>query len=66
MRAIRALYEIFLKNREIENIDEYLKNDPPPIVATTKTNSKLPALKDPVSSLRRRKTYQQAMEVPSS
>lgn len=60
MRAIRALHEIFIRNKQIDSIDEYLKNDPPPLKQLPKLqSSRLPAIREPSTTLVRRKTYEE-------
>lgn len=45
MRAIKALNEIFIRNKPIDNIDDYLKNDAP--VLQSKSTSKPPSSRLP-------------------
>lgn len=65
-RAIRALYEIFIRNKPIDNLDEFLKNDPPPLKQLPKLpSSRLPAIREGSTSLVRRKTFDEVENRPA-
>ena len=66
MRAIRALYELFIRNKPIDNLDEFLKNDPPPLKQLPKLpSSRLPAIREGSTSLVRRKTFEEVENRPA-
>lgn len=61
MRAIKAIHEIFIKNKTIENLEEFLKNDQP-VKPSKAPTARLPSIKK-IPNLQRRRTYQEIIPI---